>query len=462
MSPVDEGGPAGVVAGIANSAATAGSAGGIAAGEASAAAGEVESAAELLRFLARPELARLWPEVRGRLERRGEARGTVRIDGATAAERRAVAGLLGLATVPEAGDLRVRLERLDQALRASRFAVDLAGAMALLGGPLRDRAAESARERRLREEMWEGAAAHAAVQARPDLGRWLEELRAAGLVRRLARAGEEARLLQRALDVLAAVARGRGEMRLQVLASATLGASHGLDAGRPVASLVVRGLAFLDGQPPPRGAAERRACWERAGVIVDELSCNVLALGVAPLGGGRAGDGLRTLAAAGEPVWITLRQLAADDLAFPHGLVVRVCENPVVVAAAAGLGVAGGGGGPLVCTSGFPNQACRTLLALVARQGGEVWYHGDFDWAGLRIANTVFETVPFHPWRFTAADYRRAAAALDRGIDRLDLGGPLAEAVWDADLGSAMQEAGVAIEEEALLTDLLEDWRSGL
>ena len=227
-------------------------------------------AGELLCFLGRRELARLWPEVRGRLERLGQARGTVRLAGATEAERRAIAGLLGLPTVPD-GELRVRLDRLDRALRASRFATDLRTAMTLLGGPLRDRGEESAQERRRREELWASADSHAAVGARPELRRWLAELRAGGLVRRLARADSEARLLQRALDVLSALALEKGEMRLPVLARATLGTSHGLDAGRPVASLVVRALAFLAGQPPPRSAAERRACWERAGVIVDEI-----------------------------------------------------------------------------------------------------------------------------------------------------------------------------------------------
>jgi uncharacterized protein (TIGR02679 family) len=411
-------------------------------------------ARELLSFLGRRDLARLWPEVRGRLERLGQARGTVRLAGATEAERQAIAGLCGLPTVPE-GELRVRLDHLDRALRASRFATDLRTAMTLLGGPLRDRTEEVARERRRREDLWGEASAHAAVRARPDLQRWLAELRAAGLARRLGGLNGERRLLQQALGVLGALPPEQSGVRLPVLARVTLGHSHGLDAGRPVATLVVRALAFLAGQPPPRGAAARRACWERAGVIVDDLSCDVLALGVAPLGGGWIGDGLRAFAAAGEPVWITLRQLAAGDLTFPAGALVRVCENPVVVAAAADLGAARGG--PLVCLNGFPNQACSMLLAMLARQGAEIWYHGDFDWAGLRIANHLRQEVPFHPWRFTAPAYRLAVAALAPGAERLSLGDPPVEAVWDDALGAAMRDAGVSIEEEAVLGDLMTD-----
>ncbi len=449
---------------------------------------------ELLRYLGRGDLARLWLAVRERLERGEGVRGAARLAGATPEERRAVAGLLGLPAVPE-GDLRVRLDRLDRALRASRFAIGLRSAMELAGGPLRDRAEESARVRRWREELWERAAGHPAVGERPELRRWLSELRAGGQLRRAAaaaaareaqagaartaaagdpagptvpaaglRAAEaaavaEERLLARALDVLHALGRRRGEVRLQVLASLTLGTSHGLDPGRPAASLAVHGLAFLAGLPPPRNAAERRACWERAGVIVDELSCDVLTLGVAPLGDSAVAVGLRAFAGAVEPVWITLRQLAAGDLVFPPGLAVRVCENPVVVAAAADLRLAGCG--PLVCLSGFPNQAGRKLLALLVRSGAVLHYHGDFDWPGLRIGNHLHATAGFLPWRFSAADYRRAVRALQPEVEHRGLGGVATEAVWDPALGAAMRETGIAVEEESVLAELLADWQDG-
>jgi uncharacterized protein (TIGR02679 family) len=400
--------------------------------------------ADLLRFLGRPELSRLWPEVRGRLERLGGIRGTVRLAAAGEEERRAVAGLLGLARLPP-GELRIPLDRLDRALRESRFGVDLRTAMTLLGGPLRDRAAERAEERLRREELWAEAASHPVIVARPALHRWLADLRAGGLVRN----GE---LLAQALAVLAALTPPPEDVRLPVLASAVLGASHGLDTGRPVATLVLRALAVLADRPPPRSARERRELWERAGVITDDLSCDVLVLGLAPAGGGRIGEGLRAFAAAGEPVRITLRQLAAGDLAFPPGLTVRVCENPVVVAAAADRW--GSACAPLVCTGGFPNHAGRTLLAHLARHGAGILYHGDFDWAGLTIANTLRETVPFHPWRFTADDYRAALVSLG---ERPPLRGRPVEAAWDPALGRAMADSGVAVEEETVLGDLLEE-----
>jgi uncharacterized protein (TIGR02679 family) len=421
---------------------------------------------DLHRFLARPGFRRFWPAVRERVEALGGARGTVHLPDATGEERRAVADLLGLATLPR-GELRVRLDRLDRALCASRFAVDLPAALAALGGPLRDRPGERIAAARRAEKLWDEAAAHPLLALQPELTGWLADLRATGLVRRLAggligggvgdgtgggTGGGERRLLAQAFAVLAALAQGKDGERLPVLASRVLGGSHALDPGSPAATLVLRALARRAGQPPPATARERRALWEGAGVVTDDLSCAVLTVGLAPAGGGAIGESLRALAAAGEPAWITLRQLAAAGLAFGAGRQVRVCENPVVVAAAADR--YGPASPPLVCLGGFPNHAARTLLRHFSARGAEVHYHGDFDWAGLRIANSLAETVPFRPWRFTAAAYR---AALRSTVDPQPLRGNPAAATWDPDLGPALAEAGVAVEEEAVLEELLAD-----
>jgi uncharacterized protein (TIGR02679 family) len=412
---------------------------------------------ELIRFLGRPGLRRLWQAARERLEALGGVRGSVRLAAAGDDERQALADLLGLPRLPR-GELRVRLDQLDRALRESRFAVDLASALAALGGPLRDRTAERTREAHRREQLWDEAARHPAVGAWPLLAAWLAGLRASGLLPRLAAGGDERRLLGQALDVLGALATLAGNegdvggVRLPVLASGVLGASHALDPGGPAATLALSALAHRAERPPPRNAQERRQLWESAGVIADDLSCDVLTLRLAPLGGGGTGEGLRVLAAAGEPVWMTLRQLSAAGLAFPERLRVRVCENPVVVAAAADRW--GPAGAPLVCVNGFANHAARTLLRHLARAGADLLYHGDFDWAGLRIANNLGESLPVRPWRFTAGDYR---AALRAGGEPPRLQGPAVDASWDPELGRAMAEAGRAVEEEAVLADLLGD-----
>ena len=89
---------------------------------------------------------------------------------------------------------------------------------------------------------------------------------------------------------------------------------------------------------------------------------------------------------AGQPTVLTLRQLRCHDAALPAG-VVRICENPVVIAAAADE--LGSRCPPLVCVGGQPSAAGWRLLDLLAAGGAEFRYHGDFDWGGIRIASAV-------------------------------------------------------------------------
>ncbi len=416
--------------------------------------------AELRAYLSRPELNRLWAAVRSKLERLGRIGGEAILADPTEPERLAVANLLGLKALPRGpqGTLRVRLVALDAALRASRFAVDLPAAMAQLLGPLRDLPSERRAESERRLGIWRRAREHPVVSAvddgsgRPALKGWLDDLARSGMLHRLA-PGAEAAVLERTLAVLSALLDASAEPApLAVVANRALGSSHALDPGQPVATLTLGALAHLRGEPPPRTAQERRALWESAGVIADDLLCNVLALGLRPAGDGPLAAALCALASLGEPAVLTLRQLTRGDLPFSPLPLVRVCENPAVIAAAADR--LGGACPPLVCVAGIPNQAAWTLLARLAEQGAEIAYHGDFDGAGLAIANSIARRFSsFQPWRFSASDYR---AALPRAGERLTLG-TLPRASWDPDLAPAMAEAGVAVEEEAVIAELLGD-----
>lgn len=416
---------------------------------------------ELLGYLEQPALARLWPAARERLERLGRVGGTLTLADASEEERRAVANLLGLATVPP-NPLRVPLARLDGALQGSGFAVSLPDALELLGGPLRNRPAEREAQQRRREDLWRDAAADPLLVERPGLEGWLQELRETGLLLRLAGdAANAQRLLEAALAVLRALpGERRTPVRLGVLASRVLGSSHALDRPNSVATLVLKALAHQTRQPFTRTAAERRALWATGGIVLDELSSHVLLLGLTFEGDSPVARSLRVLAEAGEPARCTLRQLGSLDpvSTLPRDLTVHACENPVVVAAAADR--LGRRCPPLVCLEGQPSQAARELLAAVARRGGEVRYHGDFDWAGLRIALVLGEAVPWRPWRFEARDYEAALAIVSEGSEGgegLPLTGAPADSPWDPELASRMLRHGVAIEEEAVLEDLLGD-----
>ena len=111
---------------------------------------------------------------------------------------------------------------------------------------------------------------------------------------------------------------------------------------------------------------------------------------------------------------LALRQLRCHDAALRAGCV-WICENPVVIAAAADE--LGSRCPPLVCVGGQPSAAGWRLLDLLAADGSEFRYHGDFDWGGVRIASAVRDRTGqgrsrWHPWRYNRVAYETVATAV--------------------------------------------------
>lgn len=391
-----------------------------------------------------PHLGWILERLRRRLERGRKASGTITLRNPTPAERQATDRLLG--RPPSRGaTLTLRLPELERILRHAELADSLDAAVEALIGPVVDRRARKARLDARWEELF---AALTAVDPRPEVRAWLAERRTRLLARRFS--GQEPRrgreLLEQALDVirrLPALA-----LPLAELAATVTGDSHALDAGRPLGTLAVSAAARIGRVDDWHGAEARRDVWASVGVLLDELSAPVLVLNLRGDERSLTGKTLSLHAAAGEPCRLSTRQLLRHPLTIAPVPAVYVCENPTVVAAAAHR--LGARGAPLVCIEGQPKTAARLLLAQLAAAGIRLAYHGDFDWAGIRIANLVVARHGAVPWRFTAADYRKI-----RGGTEL-VGDPVA-AAWDPELETAMSEARRAVHEEQVIDDLLAD-----
>jgi uncharacterized protein (TIGR02679 family) len=411
-----------------------------------------EADAKLHRLLGGEPVAWLVGRARDRLETGRPLTGTVTVPAATPEQRRAIERLTGRAARSGAS-LSVSLTEVDRILRDSGAAPGgLAEAVTRLTGPLRDRN----RERDDLAAAWSAAFASldAAVAGRDELALWRGWLDATGVVRRLAPRPAQARLL---LTQVAAVLRRLPSRGVPIgrLAAECCGDAHALDEGRPAGTLVLSAVRALAGLPfaADPSVGSRRTAWASVGVHLDELSSLALCLGLP--GDTRTCLG-RTLASsreAGQPTVLTLRQLRCHDEPLSAARV-RICENPVVVAAAADE--LGAGCEPLVCVGGQPSAAGLRLLDLLAAGGAEFGYHGDFDWGGVRIANAVRHRVSWRPWRYDHTAYQAAVSAHPLAA----LGGLAGEPVatpWDPELAAIMRHRNVRIEEELTLDALLQD-----
>jgi len=394
-----------------------------------------------MKLLERPGYGRLWAAARRRLESNGlSLEGTpLTLRGLTRDESDAIAGLLGARRPPSGAPLRVSLDALDQCLRASSIRRGLLDVLAALGGPLVDRRAEKAAREATWAREWEALATHRAVRGDGRMCEWLEHVRRTGLARRLA-GDSRVTAMREALDVVDAL-RLEARYRLAVLAAEALGDAHALDRGRPVGTLAVHALAWRRGESFPADAADWRRVWAEAGVACDDLSCGVLVLNLP--------------GCSAEPLRLTLRQVMAWSAPASARGPAYVCENPAVLAAAADE--IADLSPPLICVEGMPSTAALIVLESLAAVGSDLRYHGDFDWRGLTIAGVVARKLPMvAPWRYEAVDYCRAVAA---GVGTVDLAGQSSTSPWDPELAPAMEDAGVAIYEEQVLADLLDDLR---
>lgn len=397
--------------------------------------------------LQKPELVPVWSRIREYLERYGWAKlGSVAV-GLDAKQVGAVAALTGNTRL-RPGRVRLDLAQLDVTLRSSRLEMGLVEALEQVGGPLEDRRQMRKSAAALEADKWERLNVHA-NRVHPGLAEWLAKMRRRGTARRVA--GDKMhQVLEQVLTVISQLpAEGLVLQRLAV----RIGSAHDLDWNQPLGGLTLSALAHLRGQQAPTSALGRRQLWAEFGVTLDTVSATVLALNLRPASGGLAAGILRACTEAGEPASLTLGQLKLTPLTFESGHEpVLVCENPPVMEdIKTMLGVAGP---PMVCVAGRFNSAAATLLRYLASSGVKLQYHGDFDYAGIAIANEVIARFGAKPLRFDTASYLHALKTPGYPPE-----GRRVEASWDSHLASAIADHNRAIHEEAVVEDVVSELR---
>jgi uncharacterized protein (TIGR02679 family) len=404
----------------------------------------------------KPEYRRLLDRARRSLERTGgELTGSVSLGQPDDAERKAIIGLTGQYRDARTTRIAVRLADLDQAVREATGR-GLRELLAEQGGPLRDRPAERGALASLRDAALREAEASSLHRSCGWYRDWLAEIAWDGGLTRLINAGEQVRFAQavRVLEFLDR--RSGGPVLLPALAADVTGDTKALNHGTVLSTLLLRALALKTGTGRPGTAGERRDLWEANGVVVDDLASRVLVLNIPAEGHGLAegyglAEWLTGAARFGVPFYVTLHQLMTLPLRI-RGALVRVCENPAVLRRAAAE--LGSGSAPLLCTEGQPSAAFAQLAGVVVDGGGELRYHGDFDWPGLAIASAVMDRHGAVPWRMGAADY---LAGLRTDVEHVALTGTPRPTPWDPELSQVMTASGRVLFEETIADDLLRD-----
>lgn len=397
-------------------------------------------------WIADPVLRPAWDQIRARFEKAGlDARGKVLVRSATREERHAIGALLGRTIMSDT--VRVDLATLDTRLNERSGVGGLEAVLAALYGiPPENRPAVRAARDASRERPLKHAAD---LVTAPWASQWIAGLRRTGL---LTNREDSERTIQKAAAVLreltdrevAPLAQSRVELGARLL-----GDAHALDRDRLLHQVVLRGLAAAAGVPVPDGTREREELWAIHGVEPDLLSRTCLVWRLRIGTGSSAARRLSDAADAGDPVHVTEWDLRRVGAFGPTaGMRVLVCENPRVVE---GLAERRVDGWAAVCTAGEPNLVVDKVLGNLSRAGAALYYHGDFDWPGIAIANRIITRFGARPWQMTADDYLHAVRS-----DGPALVGKQTEPAWDPELGAAMRSHARAVHEETVLALIID------
>ena len=343
---------------------------------------------------------------------------------------------------------RLDLAELERTLAGLRISEDLSGALTRLGYPPSEgaamRRAERERSRASRVELDSAISSWEEPWAR----RWAEEVASSGLLGGLDGAAvkglvTDVRRLLDHLDRMKPSTVSRTE-----LAASLYGSAHALDEGTKLAGAVTQALRYL-GQG---FQLDRRALWEAAGILANRVSAPALTWSLPVLGESALDEQIRSASAGGLPLHISLLALQKYPVTVPRDHPVLVVENPRLVEAAAERRLPN----CVITSNGNPSTAVTTLLRQLRDSGASIWYHGDFDAAGIGICRRMYDDGAT-PWMMDASDYEAALGRAERAGIRLDHdSNDCGDTPWDPDLQAAFRRRGQRIiHEEFVLESVL-------
>ena len=356
----------------------------------------------------------VWEAVRNRLDRYGPGhRSHIKLG------RLPTEASLVLRSLMDSSGTRVDLDALEASLVALGVADDLDASLTVLGHPPSQPAAERRAARVRAAEVRKTLERSVRGWPEPWAPRWAADVSSSGAFAKLQPA-EVASLtadVRRLLDVLDGGAaslpltRDRNDRHSRIdIAARLFGSSHALDSQTLRERLCRRALALRAGRvavSADESALSEHEIWEASGVHLDRVSSPILTWGLDFHGDTAVAELARLSTRAGVPFPITTAALERWPLAGNrHRGPILVVENPRVVEAAADANV----GFAVVTTNGNPRRNVTTLVGDLVAAGNDVYYHGDFDSAGLAICARMID-LGCRPFAMADEDYR---AACDR------------------------------------------------
>ena len=362
-------------------------------------------------FQSQPGYRRILAELLKKYRSYGRTAGTIRLDDATREECDAARRFFGRSFSPP---LRFQAAQFEAALQESQFGE--ASLKEVLEAYFHT---EIRTNHELREiENSRVSSMIAQVSEQTDNGtciRWLQALKdsqggGSKLLRReAAKDPEETKraLLRacRSLDLLER--RGQGMVRLAVLSARATSDPHALDGGALCGRLFLHLLSFRSGLEAPSNAERRDSLYYENGILCDSISSLVTQAGLVLLAGTEEHPAYCIFRQNQEICTLSLANLSGLTGARSPSGRAYIVENEMVFTQLCDH--VSRFHSSLICTSGQPSVAALRLLDLLAGEGTQLFFSGDFDGKGLSIAAQLCGRYPnrLKPWHMGISDYNQ-------------------------------------------------------
>lgn len=371
-------------------------------------------------FKGNPAYRRCFLEFEKKWNSYGRAKGIITLKHTSEEERRAIGGILGKTFYEDA--IRFPFAEFEKGLQCTKFApVNFEEVLeAYFARKMITTQKMRMEEERSRAEFFETVEGCLAEGAGPDsvVVSWLREMYSKKkygyqtVIREYGRDRERTeKLLKtvgRALVLLEDIRETQEEYPLAVFSAEISGNPHYFDQGTTAGQLLVHGVCYAARTDYPENAHQWRELLLSNGIVPDNISSIVHIYGLRLQIGGDWHPAYDAFCRRQEPCAVTMENLQELTAVQPTGDRVYIVENEMVFSYL--LKHLEQKNVTLLCTSGQLRSAAVKLISFLLDSGAEIYYSGDIDPDGIRIADRLWRKYGdrIRVWRMSRRDYERS------------------------------------------------------
>ena len=419
-------------------------------------------------FKGNPAYRRCFLEFEKKWNSYGRAKGIITLKHTSEEERRAIGGILGKTFYEDA--IRFPFVEFEKGLQCTKFApVNFEEVLeAYFDRKMITTQKMRMEEERSRAEFFEKVEGCLAECAGPDsvVAFWLREMYSKKkfgyqtVIREYGRDRERTeKLLKtvgRALILLEDIRETQEEYPLAVFSAEMSDNPHYFDQGTTAGQLLVHGMCYAARTDYPENTHRWRELLLSNGIVPDNISSIVHIYGLRLQIGGDWHPAYDAFCRRQEPCAVTMENLQELTAVQPTGDRVYIVENEMVFSYL--LKHLEQKNVTLLCTSGQLRSAAVKLIPFLLDSGAEIYYSGDIDPDGIRIADRLWRKYGdrIHVWRMSGGDYEKSLSEEVIGNISMKKLETVANPILRETAGEVRKKKKAGYQEN-ILTDLLED-----